>query len=217
MPFRIWRSNSVIAVPPSRSSPHRRPERDFLQPASEPEIREARMVVRAAAQRPAIPPLALADRQVVDARDAQPHQPLRVELPVLVAVAAEPVPAVVVPLVREAHGDAVLAEGPQLLDQPVVELAVPLAPQEGLDRLAPGQELGAVPPAAVDGVGERHAGGVAGVPGVLSEADLLRRGLEREWRERGAGQGTSKRSRFITLSHAATKSRTKTCFASSQA
>src|SRR5262249_61468293 len=98
MPFRIWRSNSAIAVPPSRSSPHRRPERDFLQPASEPEIREARMVVRAAAQQPAIPPLALAARQVVDARHPQPPQPLRVPLPGLVAGASQPIPAVVGPL-----------------------------------------------------------------------------------------------------------------------
>ena len=39
-------------------------------------------------------------------------------------------PLVVVPLVGEAHRDAVAAERPQLLDQPVVELLRPLAGQE---------------------------------------------------------------------------------------
>ena len=64
-------------------------------------------------------------------------RPSRVELPVLVAVGAEPLAGVVVPLVGEAHGDAVVGEGPELLDQPVVELALPLAGQEGDDRSRP--------------------------------------------------------------------------------
>ena len=63
-------------------------------------------------------------------------RPCVVELPVLVAVGAEPVAAVVVPLVGEAHRDAVVGEGPELLDQPVVELARPLALQERDDRVA---------------------------------------------------------------------------------
>jgi hypothetical protein len=46
------------------------------------------------------------------------------KFPVLISVAAEPVAAVVVPLVREAHGNAVLAESPDFLDQAVVELAL---------------------------------------------------------------------------------------------
>src|SRR5688572_3428891 len=67
------------------------------------------------------------DRQVVDAGEAPAHQAVLGELPVLVAVGAEPVPRVVVPLVLEAHGDEVAHEAPELLLQPVVELAVPLA------------------------------------------------------------------------------------------
>src|SRR3954447_7389079 len=88
------------------------------------------MIVGAAAERPVILTLAFVDREVVDAGDAQPHQALLVEFPVLVAVAAEPVAAVVVPFIGEAHGDAIVAERPHLLDQAVVELAVPLARQE---------------------------------------------------------------------------------------
>ena len=119
------------------------------------------MIVRPPAQRPVVLALALRDRQVVDAGDARAHQAVLVEFPVLVAVAAEPLAAVVVPLVGEAHGDAVLAEGPEFLDQPVVEFARPFAGQERLDRLAALQELGAVAPAAVRRIGERDARGVA--------------------------------------------------------
>ena len=57
---------------------------------------------------------------LVDAGDASPHEAVIVELPVLVAVGAEPVVAVVVELVGKAHGDAVARKCPHL-DQPVVE------------------------------------------------------------------------------------------------
>src|SRR5262249_7424325 len=107
----------------------------------------------------------------------------------LVAIAAEPVTAVVVPLVSEAHRDAVVAKGPELLDQPVVELAVPLPPEERLDRLASLQELRAIAPAAVGRVGEGDARGIARVPGVLGETDLLHGSLGAEGRKRGTAQG----------------------------
>src|SRR5262245_41060491 len=123
------------------------------------------MVVGAAAERPEILALALLERQVVDAGDAPAHEPVLVELPVLVAVAAEPVAAVVAPLIGEAHGDAVVAIGPQLLDQAIVEFAIPLAGQERLDRLPTLEELGAIPPAAVGRVGLRDAPGIARIPG----------------------------------------------------
>ena len=95
------------------------------------------MVVRPAPERPAVLSVALGDRQVVDARDAPAHVALRIELPVLVAVRAEPVSRIVMPFVRKAHGDAVVVKRPQLLDEPVVELLAPLADQELLDGLAP--------------------------------------------------------------------------------
>src|SRR5690349_7640236 len=92
---------------------------------SKPQRAQCWMIVRPSSQRPVVLPLALLDREVVDAGDAQPHQAVFVELPVLVAVAAKPRAAIVVPFVGEAHRDAVLAERPHLLDQPVVELARP--------------------------------------------------------------------------------------------
>jgi hypothetical protein len=71
----------------------------------------------------------------------------------------------------------VAAEGPQLLDEPVVEFLRPLAAQEGLDLLATDRELGAVAPAGVFRVDPRADFGVARVPGVLGAAHLLRRSL----------------------------------------
>ena len=47
----------------------------------------------------------------------------RVELPVLIAVSAKPVAAIVMVFVGKPNGDAVAHEGPQFLDQPVVEFA----------------------------------------------------------------------------------------------
>src|SRR6266851_4189541 len=79
------------------------------------EIAQGRVIVGAAAKRPAVLALALLDRDIIDAGDAKPHQAVFVEFPVLVAVAAEPITAVVVPLVCKAHGDAVLTEGPHFL------------------------------------------------------------------------------------------------------
>src|SRR5215467_3145439 len=137
-------------------------ELSTLQPA----VAQARMVVGPPPKRPAEFPLRLRDRQIVDARETAPHQPLFVELPVLVAVAAEPGTRVVVPLVGEAHRDAVTGARPQLLDEPVVELARPLALEERAHLLAAHRELGAVPPVRVLGVDLHDPVGVAGVPGV---------------------------------------------------
>ena len=55
---------------------------------------------------------ALVGRCVVDAGYAQAHQPIFVEFPVLVAIAAKPAPAVIVPLAGEVRGNAIVAEGP---------------------------------------------------------------------------------------------------------
>lgn len=70
---------------------------------------------------------ALADRLIVDARESQTHQPAFVELPVLVSVTPEPVAGIVAPLVRKAHRNAALGEGPQFLNQAVLDLTCPFA------------------------------------------------------------------------------------------
>ena len=87
------------------------------------------------------------------------------------------------PLIGEAHRDAVLSEGPNLLDQSVVKLAIPLARQESQDGLAAYKKLGAVSPDAVGRICESHAKGIAGVPSILGFAHLLDRSLERKGRQ----------------------------------
>src|SRR5215470_14737881 len=72
---------------------------------SKSEIAQSRMVVRAAARRrPVEFAVGGADRQVVDRGVALAHQPALVEQPILVAIGAEPVAGIIVPLIGEAHG-----------------------------------------------------------------------------------------------------------------
>ncbi len=92
------------------------------------------MIVGPPSKRPMEFAFCLCDRVLVDAGDAALHQPVGVELPVLVAIGAEPAAAVVAIFIGEADGDAVAGMGPDFLDQPVVELARPFARQEGFDR-----------------------------------------------------------------------------------
>src|ERR687887_1457401 len=127
-------------------------------------------------------PLALLDRDIVDAGFAPAHQPVLVELPLLIAVGAMPLPGIVVPLILEAHRDAVLVERPEILDQAVVVLLRPFAGEKFDDRRAAFKEFGAVTPAAVLGIGERYPHRVARIPGVFRHARLLRGGFAGEGR-----------------------------------
>src|ERR1700686_873864 len=132
------------------------------------------MVIGASTDEPMIFALAIFDRQVVDAGDPQSHQTLFVELPILVAIAAKPVAGIVVPFICKAHGYPVVAKRPDLLDQPILQLADPLAYEECLDGRAATNEFGAVAPDAIHRIGERYLGRIARVPGILGEARLLR-------------------------------------------
>ncbi|GAA3086731.1 hypothetical protein GCM10020254_33990 [Streptomyces goshikiensis] len=125
------------------------------------------------------------DRDVVDAGLAASHQAVGVELPLLVAVAAPPLAGRVVPLVLEADGDAVAGVRPQLLAEPVVELAPPLVGEEGADLGAAGEEAVAVAPDGVLRIGEGDALGVAAVPGILRGLDLGEGALPSERGGRG--------------------------------
>src|SRR5262249_2535098 len=75
------------------------------------------------------------------------------------------------------------------LNQPIIELAIPFAREKRLDLLTAVNELGAVAPDAVDGIGEGDAGGIASVPGIFGKTRLLRGGLGCERRQRWAGHG----------------------------
>src|SRR5262245_11460187 len=107
---------------------------------SETEVRQPRMIVRATAERPAEQAVAFADRHFIDACVTMRHQAVVVELPVLVTVRAEPRVRIVVKLVRKAHRDTVAGERPQLLDQSIVEFALPFATQQFDNRVAAGDE-----------------------------------------------------------------------------
>ena len=111
------------------------------------------MIRRAGALRPAIEAFGFGDRPVVDAGEAPLHQIFAVERPIFVTVGTEPLAAVVMPLIGEAHGDAVAGEGPKLLDQAVVQFTRPFAGQEFDDLGAANRKLGPVPPLAVGRIG----------------------------------------------------------------
>src|SRR5579875_1742287 len=114
-------------------------------PTSKPQFGQAR-VVGGARPRP-VPvklPIRSADRHVIDAGMPLAHQAVRVEGPVLIAVGSEPGARLVVPLIGEADRDAIVGEGPKLLDQPVLKLMHPFLLQESDDRRTALEELTAV-------------------------------------------------------------------------
>jgi hypothetical protein len=65
--------------------------------------------------------LALGDRQVVDASEASAHQTVLVELPVFIAVRAEPVAAIVMPLIGKAYRNPVVGKRPYFFDFPALK------------------------------------------------------------------------------------------------
>src|SRR5271155_3246377 len=82
------------------------------------------------------PPLRGVDRQIVDTGVALAHQAGFRELPKLHAMGAEPLSGIIMPLVFEEHGHAILAKAPQGLFEPIAQLFRPLAVQKGLDLRA---------------------------------------------------------------------------------
>ena len=69
------------------------------------------MPIGPAPQRPAEFPFALGDWQIIHAGNAPAHQTMVVD-PILVTVTAEPIAAVVVPLVGKAYRNAAFAKCP---------------------------------------------------------------------------------------------------------
>src|SRR5437868_13748982 len=142
------------------------------------------MIVRPTAQGPVILALGFLDRHVVDARIAALHKAILAELPVLVAVGAEPVARVVVPFVGVAYGNAIAAERPQFLDQTILVLLLPLALEERLRFRSIIRELCAIAPFRVERIGERDLGGVPRIPAIFRETDFLDGGFACERRKR---------------------------------
>src|SRR5262252_2812017 len=147
---------------------------------------QGRMIVGPATQRPVILAFALSDWQVIDACDAQTHQPVLIELPVLVAITAKPTATIIVPFVGEANRDSVLTKRPNLLDQAVVELAIPLARKKGFDFCPTLNEFGPIAPATVNRVRDRYPSGFSRVPCIFGHSGLSRGALGGERGQRWA-------------------------------
>jgi hypothetical protein len=107
------------------------------------------------------------DGDIIGTHVSSSHDAFLIVLPVLVAVCPIPLPIFVMPLVLEAHGDAVAGVAPQLLHEAVVQLLLPLAGQELNDGLPPFEELRPVPPLAVHCVRLCNSFGIPGIPPVL--------------------------------------------------
>src|SRR4029078_11084245 len=91
---------------------------------------------------------------------------------------------VVVPLIGKAHSDAVSVPGPELLDQPVVELFRTLSFQKRDDLRAPVGKLRAASPARVRRISQGHLFRIARVPSIFRKPDLLNCCLASEWWKR---------------------------------
>lgn len=76
------------------------------------------------------------------------------------------------PFVFEGDGDPVFPKSPQGFLEPIIQFLRPFAAQEGLDLVAPTQELGAVAPLTVRRISQRNALGIARVPRVLGSLYL---------------------------------------------
>src|SRR5689334_21243967 len=131
------------------------------------------MVIRTTAERPMVQAIAFSNRHFIDASVAVSHQAILCKFPVLVTIGTEPLATVIVIFVGITHSDAVAGERPELLDEAVFMLLVPLTLEECLGFFAVGGEFDAVPPAGVEGVSECDLGGVAAVPAIFGQADLF--------------------------------------------
>jgi len=139
------------------------------------QIRQTGMVVRPSALGPVKLAVRIPDRLIIDAGKARLHESVVVKLPVLITVRAIPVIGVIAPFIGEAHGNAIVGECLQLLDQSIFQLTPPFALQE-LDNLpAANRKLGPIAPATVDRIGQGNLVCVFRIPAVFRHSDLLDR------------------------------------------
>src|SRR6202022_1621160 len=131
------------------------------------------MIIRTAPWWPVILPLRLSDWQIVDGSKPHAHQPVLIELPILIAIRAEPIPGVIVPFIGKPHGDTVPLERPKLFDQPIVQLFRPFASEKRDDFLPSVYEFRAVSPARVNGVSQRYLFRITRVPAIFCHSNLL--------------------------------------------
>jgi hypothetical protein len=73
------------------------------------------------------------DRQIVDAGEVLLLEPVRIEIPILIAAGPKPLSARVMSFVGKPDGDEIVRKGPDLLDQAVVRFTHPFGAQKGDD------------------------------------------------------------------------------------
>src|SRR5258708_31859577 len=98
---------------------------------------------------------------------------------------------VVVPLVLKPHGNPIAGKGPELLDQPIIEFSGPFPLQKGYNSRATLEEIGAISPTTVLGVGERDSRGIARIPRILGNAHFLHRASQIKTRQSRSSCGRS--------------------------
>src|ERR1700680_493262 len=108
------------------------------------------------------------------------HEALRIELPVFVSVGAITLPGGVLPLISKSHGNPRAIERPHFFDEAVVQLTGPFARQKLNDLFPAVDKFGAVAPAALDRIRQRHALRIARIPAVFRFAYFFDRRLTRE-------------------------------------
>lgn len=108
------------------------------------------------------PPLLLRDLDIIPTHLSLPHPPVSRKSPVLKPVASLPLHSIraILILIPELHGNLVVRESEELFAQAVGLLLHPLGCQEVLDSGGSLQEVGAVAPDAVGGVGFGYGLGV---------------------------------------------------------
>src|SRR5260370_42625279 len=114
------------------------------------------MIIRTARWWQVVLALRLLDWQIVDGSKPQAHQPVLIELPILIAIRAEPIPGVIVPFVGKAHGDTVSFERPKFFDQSIVQLFRPFASEKRDGFLPSVRKFRSVSPASVNCVSHGH-------------------------------------------------------------
>src|ERR1700692_2147500 len=105
------------------------------------------MSIRTASLCPVVLALGFLDREIVDGSKPHTHQPVIIELPILIAIRAKPIPGVIAAFIGKAHCDTVSLERPQLFYQPIVQLPCPFASEKRDDFLSSVHEFRAVSPA----------------------------------------------------------------------
>jgi hypothetical protein len=88
------------------------------------------MIIWPSTERPVEFPFSLFDWQIINAGKPPLHQSMRIEFPVFVTIRSEPLAGIIMPLIGEANGDAVIAPCPQLFHKAVFEFFVPFPHQE---------------------------------------------------------------------------------------